>query len=86
MLNLLQAFQQWRDRWRPKMETFEFFAGAQGGWGVLNTADERELSQAMMEFPMAPFSTIHVHPTVDGDDALQRLIETTNQAMMAMSR
>ena len=48
---LLQAFQAWRDRWRPKMEAFECFASGAGGWGVLNTEDEVELSRAMQESP-----------------------------------
>ena len=81
---LLEAFAGWRDRWRPKMEAFEFFAGRGGGWGLLN-ADEVELSQAMMEFPFAPFSTIQVHPTVDGDDGLARLTQTTKEMLAVLS-
>ncbi|HKY76556.1 MAG TPA: hypothetical protein VJS45_10460 [Acidimicrobiia bacterium] len=80
----LEAFAGWRDRWRPKMESFEFFAGRGGGWGVFN-ADEVELSQAMMEFPFAPFSTIGVHPTVDGDDALSRLTLTTKEMLARLA-
>jgi muconolactone delta-isomerase len=83
MLGVLAAFAAWRDRWRPKMESFEFFAGRGGGWGVFD-ADETELSQAMMEFPFAPFSNIAVHPTVDGDEALVRLTETMKQMLSAM--
>ncbi len=49
---LLQAFAQWRDKWREKMEVFAFWAGRQGGLGVLNVADESELSQMMFEFPL----------------------------------
>ncbi len=81
---LLQAFKAWRGRWRPKMENFEFFAVGGGGWGVLNTADEKELSQAMMEYPFAPFSVIEALPTVDGDEALDRVIQTMDQMMAAM--
>ena len=83
MLGLLEAFADWRYRWRSKMDAFEFFAGRGGGWGLFNM-DEKELSQAMMEFPFAPFSTIAVHPTVDGDDALARLTNTTKQMLAAM--
>jgi hypothetical protein len=84
MPGLLQAFKAWRAKWRPKMESFEFFAAGVGGWGVLNTADEKELSQAMMEFPFLPFSNTEALPTIDGDEGLERLIETMNQMMAAM--
>lgn len=80
MLGLLEAFAAWRNRWRSKMEAFEFFAGRGGGWGLFNV-EETELSQAMMEFPFSPFSTIQVHPTVDGDDALARLTQTMKEMM-----
>jgi hypothetical protein len=83
MVDMLEGFAAWRERWRAKMELFEFFAGRGGGWGVFNT-DEVELIQAMMEFPFAPFSIIQVHPTVDGDDALARLTQTTKEMIAQM--
>lgn len=83
ILGLLEAFAGWRERWRPKMEAFEFFAGRGGGWGVFNCED-KELSQAMMEFPFSPFSTIQVHPTVDGDDGLARFTQTMKEMMAQM--
>lgn len=79
---LVEAFAQWRERWRSKMEAFEFLTQG-GGWGVFNS-DESELSQAIMEFPMGPFSAIQVHPTVDGDDALARLTEVVGQRVAQM--
>ena len=84
LLGVLEAFRAWRERWRHKMESFEFFAGRGGGWGVFNTDDETELSQIEFEFPLAPFSVIHVYPTVNGDDALARLTETFKQMRAAM--
>ena len=84
LVPMLEAFAAWRERWRPKMEAFEFFAGRGGGWGVFNT-DDTELSQAMMEFPLMPFSSIQVHPTVDGDDALARLTETIKGMLAQMA-
>ncbi|HET9443184.1 MAG TPA: hypothetical protein VFO65_07660 [Acidimicrobiales bacterium] len=80
---LLEAMAAWRDRWRSQMEMFEFFAGRGGGWGVFNV-DDIGLSQAMMEFPFSPFSTIAVHPTVDGDDALSRFTQTTKEMLAQM--
>ncbi len=78
---LLQAFADWRERWRDKMELFAFWAGRQGGLGVLNVADERELSQMMFEYPLNPFSSIDARPIVDGDEALQRLTRTINEML-----
>lgn len=83
-LGIMQAFKAWREKWRPKMEMFEFFAAGAGGWGVINASDEKELSQIMMEYPWQPFSNTEVLPTVDGDDALDRAIETIGQMMAAM--
>ena len=79
LLGVIEAFKGWRDRWRPKMEAFEFFPEG-GGWGVLNCSDV-EVSQAMMEFPFAPFSKITVRITVDGDDALTRMAATMQQML-----
>jgi len=84
ILPMLDAFKAWRERWRSKMESFEFFAGRGGGWGVFNTTDEEELSQIVMEFPFPPFSSIQVHPTVNGDKALDRARETTAAMLAAM--
>jgi len=80
---LLEAFRGWRERWRPKMEAFEFFVTG-GGWGVVNTVDETELSQCIMEFPFGPFSAVQARPTVNGDEALARLTQTMTQMMAAM--
>ena len=66
------------------MELFEFWAGRQGGLGVLNVADESELSQMMFEFPFNQFSNIDARPIVDGDEALQRLTQTINEMLAEM--
>jgi hypothetical protein len=83
VLPIMEAFREWRSRGRSKMEAFEFFAGTGGGWGVFNTADEKELSQAMIEYPWAPFSVTEALPTVDGDEAMERFIATLKQMMSA---
>src|SRR5689334_11580792 len=79
MNDLLQAFKAWRGRWQPKMEAFEFFGSGAGGWGVFNTEDEIELSQAMLEYPFQPFSNVEAIPTVNGDEALERSIAVFQQ-------
>lgn len=79
-----QAFKDWREKWRPKMEMFEFFAAGTGGWGVLNTTDEKELSQIMLEYPLTLFSVVEVLPTVNGDELMDRMTEVMNQWLAAM--
>src|SRR5436190_1615094 len=81
---LLQAFKAWRGRWRPKMENFEFFRCRRRWLGSPQYSRRKELSQAMMEYPFAPFSVIEALPTVDGDEALDRVIQTMDQMMAAM--
>jgi hypothetical protein len=75
-----EAFVAWRERYRPKMESFYFFAGKGGGAGVLNVADEAELSQIMLEWPFAFFSDVGIEPVVDGDVGLKQL-QAAIQAM-----
>ena len=82
LATLIPAFVAWRERSRqyPKyMETFDFFAGSQGGCGILNVPDEATLSQVMLEFPFALTASVEVHPLLDGDVALgqyQQLLQT----------
>lgn len=69
---MTQAFGEWRQRYRGKMEAFYFFASGGGGGGILNTADEAELHQILLEFPFAFFSDMTAEPIVDGDVALKQ--------------
>lgn len=68
---LLEAFADWRERYRDSMEAFEFFAGSSGGFGILNVPDEETLSRVMNEYPFSLFSKITVRPILDGDMALR---------------
>lgn len=72
---LADQFAGWRDRWRDKMESFEFFSDNNGGFGVVNVADETELYQLMSEYPFGPFDDVEARPIVDGDTALPRFRE-----------
>lgn len=47
------------------MEAFFFYAGRDGGCGILNVTDEVELHQIVNEWPFAPFSDIDIIPLVD---------------------
>ena len=69
---LTQAFAGWRERYRADMEAFYFFAGSNGGCGIINVTDEVAFNQMMLEFPFAMVSTLEVLPLIDGDVALQQ--------------
>jgi len=84
MMPLMQGFVAWREKWRSKMPVFEFWAGRGGGMGIMDVANETELSQMMMEFPFSQFSEIEARPIVNGDDALKRLIATMQEMMAQM--
>ncbi len=82
--SLTQGFNAWRDQYRDKMEVFSFFVGTTGGFAILNTVDEAEAYQILMEWPFTPFSDIEVLPAIDGDDALARYTARV-EAMIAGS-
>jgi hypothetical protein len=71
---MLEQFAEWRERKRPKMESFEFFVEG-GGFGIVNVADETELNRMMLEFPFAFTDEIDVRPVIDGDAALRQVRE-----------
>jgi hypothetical protein len=68
---LVEAFNQWRERYRSQMEEFSFFTSGNGGCGIVNVADEMELFQIAAQFPFSPFSTVQVEVLVEGDAALE---------------
>jgi hypothetical protein len=71
-LPLFQAFAAWRERYRPVTESFEFFAGGEGGFGVVNVADEAAVHQMMIEYPFGPVSDLEIRPVLNGDQRLRR--------------
>jgi hypothetical protein len=71
MPTLWNQFREWRERWRGKMESFEFFADG-GGTGIVNVADENELQQMMLEYPFFGLDKLGVHVVIDGDTSLER--------------
>jgi hypothetical protein len=76
---MLDGFVDWRERHRDSMESFEFFAGSSGGFGILNVPDEQTLSRIMTEYPFYLFSDIAVHPILEGDVALRQVREIMQQ-------
>ncbi len=79
--SLLEGFADWRERYRDRMESFEFFAGGGGGFGVFNVADEATLNQMMIEYPFTPFSELTSRPILDGDTALNQWRQVMQQMM-----
>jgi hypothetical protein len=69
---LWEQFVGWRERHREKMESFEFFVGGGGGFGVVNVADEGEAQQMLIEYPFSFFDDVELRLIVDGDVSLQR--------------
>ena len=51
---LLEGFAAWRDTNREHMESFEFFAGGGGGFGIFNGPDEATLNRIMVQYPFFP--------------------------------
>jgi hypothetical protein len=80
-LALLEGFAAWRDANREHMESFEFFAGGGGGFGIFNGPDEATLHGMMVQYPFFPYSQITVRPILDGDTALGQLREIMSEAM-----
>jgi len=74
---MLEQLAQWRERYRSKMEVFEFFNGGGGGFGIVDVSDEAELYQMVSEFPFAPpISDVEVRPIINGDKALVQIRQT----------
>jgi hypothetical protein len=76
---LWQQFRDWRERWRGKMESFEFFAD-DGGFGVVNVTDEHELQQMMLEYPFSFLDHVELRIVIDGDVSLDRWGQAIEQA------
>jgi hypothetical protein len=81
MPGLIQAFIDWRARYRDRFESFYFWAAGGGGGGVIKADDEATLHRMMLEFPFSFFSDITAQPIVDGDVALQTFQAAVQQMM-----
>ncbi len=79
LLALWDEFAQWRNRWREKMESFQFFVAGWGGFAVVDVTDETELQKMILEYPFSSFSELDVRPIMDGDEALKLWRATLQQ-------
>lgn len=81
---LVEAFAAWREKYRSVSESFEAFAGGDGGFGVVDVEDPADLHQMMIEYPFGPTSDIEVYPLIPGDQAIAMFQERA-KALMAMA-
>lgn len=79
---LFDAFSGWARKYtaNKKAEQIWGFAGLPAGGGVFNVESFDELDAIMSEWPLAPWSTIEIHPLVD----VQTSIQHAKQAGAAM--
>ena len=67
---MAQGFRDWRQQHRERLQEFAWFTTGTGGCAIANVANETELFQMMVSWPLTPFSDIDVYTLVDGDEAL----------------
>jgi hypothetical protein len=67
-----QRFVDWRERYRGKMESFEFFLGGGGGFGVVDVDSAEELQQMLIEYPFNMYDEVEVRAIADGDASLRQ--------------
>ncbi|MEZ4529950.1 MAG: hypothetical protein R2855_02875 [Thermomicrobiales bacterium] len=85
MSPLMDAFADWRARYKPIMESFDFFVAGGGGCGIVNAPDDATLATMMMEYPWSPFSEVEVELLIDGDLALAQYRDFIRQQFGAPS-
>jgi hypothetical protein len=81
---IVQGAIDWYDRYEDKFKAFGSFPGG-GGFGVVEAADEEELTRMIAEMPFAPFSDITVRPFVEGKAGFHIFQEAIAQMMGAPS-
>jgi hypothetical protein len=80
---LLEGFAAWREANRERMESFEFFAGGGGSFGIFKGHDEATLNRMMVQYPFFAYSEITVRSILDGDTALEQWREIMSEGMGA---
>ena len=85
MIPLMDAFAGWRERYKPIMESFDFFISGGGGCGIVNAPDDATLATMMMEYPWGPFSDVQLDLLYDGDTALAQSQDLFRQQFGAPS-
>lgn len=83
LMTLVRGFTERRQQYRSQMSEF-FFAGREGGGGVLDVVDGMELHQIMLDWSFAPYCDIQVMPIIDGDVGLDRFEKAVAKMAAAM--
>jgi muconolactone delta-isomerase len=73
----------WAQNYQSKLDAFGMFPGG-GGFGIVDTSDETELNQLIIDMPFSWFSDVEVRPFVEGNAGLQQLKQAVD-AMAAMA-
>jgi muconolactone delta-isomerase len=73
MTGAIDAMKSWLQKYKEKIEQSWGFADTQGGGGILDVESLEELDLILTEFPMGPFSELHVHGLVALEPSLERL-------------
>ena len=82
-LGLMKAVEPWKKQFADKFEQMWWFAGTQGGGGILNVKSLEELDTVMGAFPFLPLSDIQIFPLTDLDASLQRGIQALETSLKA---
>jgi hypothetical protein len=66
---IMERFAKWCEEYEDRTESFEFFAGGDGGF-MVDVSDEVELNRMMAEYPLNPYLEMDVRPIMDADAGL----------------
>lgn len=79
--SIMERFAEWRERYRARMESFEFYAGGGGGFMVIEVSNEMELNQMMSEYPFIAYLDVDIHPIIDGDTGINQWWQVMRQML-----
>ena len=79
--SIMERFAEWREQYRDRIESFEFYAGGGGGFMVIDVPNEVELNQMMSEYPFMAYLDVDIHPIIDGDTGLNQWWQVMRQML-----
>jgi hypothetical protein len=81
--DLIAAERGWRDRHRDRIESYGWFVGDRGGFGVVAGDDELVLAQMVAEHPFTPFTRTELRLIADADPVGDVVLATLAQRASA---
>lgn len=78
---IVERFAEWREEYKERTETFEFFVGGAGGLMIVDMPNEVELGQMMAEYPFTPYVEMDLRPIIDGDAGLGQWWQVMRQLL-----